>query len=300
MDAPDLPPGRYVDLPGRGRTFVRELAGPVGAPTLLLLHGWTASADLNWFACYERLAARHRVVAIDHRGHGRGIRSRRPFRLTDCADDAAALLDVLEIPSAVAVGYSMGGPVAQLLWRRHPPRVDGLVLCATSRTFANQPRERARFVALGAAAVGSRVVPRRITAGAIARVFDARSTTGPAEGWFAEELQRNDWTAILEAGRSLGRFDARPWIGGVDVPAAVVAVMGDRLVAPRRQLALARAIPDATLHPVQGDHTVCVTHPRRFVPVLLEACASVTDRLPVPGRDDVVRAPAAAGTRTAS
>ena len=269
-----------MELPGRGRTFIRELPGPEDAPVVLLLHGWTASADLNWFACYERLAEHHRVVALDHRGHGRGIRSRKPFRITDCADDAAALLDVLGIPSAMAVGYSMGGPVAQLLWRRHPHLVDGLVLCATSRTFASQRSERARFVALGAAALGSRVVPRNLTAAAISRVFDARSTTGPAEGWFADELQRNDWTAILEAGRSLGRFDSRSWIGEVDVPSAVVPVMGDGLVAPRRQLALGRSIPGATIHPVQGDHTVCVTNPRRFVPVLLEACASVRERLP--------------------
>lgn len=279
MQTPRLPPGRHVELPGRGRTFVRELPGPGGAPTLLLLHGWTASADLNWFGCYEALAGRYRVVAIDHRGHGRGIRSRKPFRITDCADDAAALLDVLGIGSAVAVGYSMGGPVAQLLWRRHRRLVDGLVLCATSRTFASLPRERARFVALGAAALGARAMPRSVTAAAVAKVFDARSTTGPAEGWFAEELKRNDWTAILEAGRSLGRFDSRSWIGEVDVPTAVVTVMGDSMVAPRRQLALARSIPGATVHPVQGEHTVCATNPRRFVPVLLDACASVADRL---------------------
>ena len=282
MSTPRLPPGRHLELPGRGRTFVRELPGPPGAPTLLLLHGWTASADLNFFPSYRHLGERYRVVALDHRGHGRGIRTRRPFRITHCADDAAALLDVLEIPSAIAVGYSMGGPVAQLLWRRHRSRVDGLVLCATSRTFASRPAERARFVALGGAAVASRAVPRTVTAGAIARVFDARRTAGPTEGWAAEELRRNDWTAILEAGRSLGRFDSRGWIGEVDVPTAVVAVMGDSLVAPRRQLALARSIPGATLHPVQGDHTVCITDPKRFVPVLLAACHDVAGRVAAP------------------
>jgi 3-oxoadipate enol-lactonase len=280
---PDLPPGRYLELPGRGTTFVRELPGPERdygsvAPTVLLLHGWTASADLNWFPVYRALGEHYRVVALDHRGHGRGIRSRRPFRITDCADDAAALLDVLGTGPVIAVGYSMGGPVAQLLWRRHPELVRGLVLCATSRTFASQPREKARFAALGGAALGSRLVPRRVTASAIARMFDARSTAGPTEGWFADELKRNDWTAILEAGRSLGRFDSRPWIGEVDVPTAVVAVMGDTMVAPRRQVALARAIQGATLHPIQGDHTVCVVHPGRFRKALLEACADVAAR----------------------
>ncbi|HUR17824.1 MAG TPA: alpha/beta fold hydrolase [Acidimicrobiales bacterium] len=122
VSAPQLPPGRTVDLPGRGRTFVREAAGPAGAPTLLLLHRWTVTADLNWFTAYEPLSRHFRVIALDHRGHGQGIRSWKPFRLEDCADDDAALAQVLGIDRLIPVGYSMGGPVAQLLWRRHRHR----------------------------------------------------------------------------------------------------------------------------------------------------------------------------------
>src|SRR5687768_2150979 len=88
---PMLPEGRYVWLPGRGRTFVRELAGPPGAPVVMLLHGWSATADLNWFTCFEALARHFRVLALDHRGHGRGLRTAAPFRLEHCADDVATL-----------------------------------------------------------------------------------------------------------------------------------------------------------------------------------------------------------------
>ena len=51
----------------------------------------------------------------------------QPFRLEDCADDIAALLAALGVDRCIAVGYSMGGPIAQLLWQRHPHLVDGLV-----------------------------------------------------------------------------------------------------------------------------------------------------------------------------
>ncbi len=44
---PVLPRGYQLDLPGRGRTFIRDVEGPPGAPVLMLLHGWTATADLN-------------------------------------------------------------------------------------------------------------------------------------------------------------------------------------------------------------------------------------------------------------
>ena len=145
VEPPGLPAGRPLDLPGRGRTFYRRQPGPPGAPTLLLLHGWTANSALNWYSSYATLSRRFDVVAIDHRGHGRGIRSRRRFRLEDCADDAVALADALGIDRFVPVGYSMGGPVAQLIWRRHPHRVEGLVLCSTARNFVGQrPGERGR------------------------------------------------------------------------------------------------------------------------------------------------------------
>src|SRR5918997_1761296 len=123
---PPLPAGRRVELPRRGRTWVYESEWRPGDQTLLLLHGLAATAALNWFTAFSSLARRYHVVAIDHRGHGRGIRSSR-FRLEDCADDAAALLDAFDVERVIPVGYSMGGPIAQLVWHRQPDRVEGLV-----------------------------------------------------------------------------------------------------------------------------------------------------------------------------
>src|SRR3954469_24325137 len=110
VDGPPFPMGKRVELPGRGTTFVRQVEGPPGAPTLLLLHGWMASGGLNWFRVFDALGEHFNVIAVDMRGHGRGIRNGRRFRLADCADDAAATLDVLGITSVIPVGYSLGGP----------------------------------------------------------------------------------------------------------------------------------------------------------------------------------------------
>jgi 3-oxoadipate enol-lactonase len=272
---PSLPPGRSIELPGRGRTFFRELAGPAGAPTVLLLHGWTASADLNWFRCYSSLGRSYRVIALDHRGHGRGIRSRRPFRLRDCADDAAALVAELGVGPVIAVGYSMGGPVASLLWRRHPEAVRGLVLCATARSFSSRPQERVSFAALGGLALAARAVPDAMRRRLAQRFIGTRTDDRSIEGWVVEEMHRNDWKAVLEAGNALGRYDARSWIGEVDVPSAVVVTTRDGVVAPARQLALARGIPAASVFEVEGDHTVCVTNPGRFLPALHGALRAV-------------------------
>src|SRR5687767_10633565 len=100
----DLPEGRHLELAGRGTTFVRD-TGPADGPTLLLLHGWTTSADLGWRSAFPALAEHFRVVALDHRGHGRGIRTEQRFSLEDCADDAAALVHALALGPVVPVGY---------------------------------------------------------------------------------------------------------------------------------------------------------------------------------------------------
>ena len=52
------PPGRTIDAPGRGSTFVYEMEGPPDAPVLFLVHGLVASAQLNWFPAFPVLADR--------------------------------------------------------------------------------------------------------------------------------------------------------------------------------------------------------------------------------------------------
>ena len=276
--APPLPPGRTIDLPGRGKTFARIAEGPPGAPTLLLLHGWTANADLNWFRCFAPLSRRFHVVALDHRGHGRGIRTHRPFSLSDCADDAAALVRELGIASVIAVGYSMGGPIAQLLWKRHPELVDGLVLCATSRNFGRSVPERAMFTGLLGLSGVAKLTPGSVRRQVAGRIFGSRFEQSPLGAWLADELKRNDPSTVLQAGWSIGRFSSAAWIGGVDVPTSVLITTRDNVVSPRRQLRLAESIPGAEVIRIAGDHGVCVMDPGRFVPALLDGCNRVARR----------------------
>jgi 3-oxoadipate enol-lactonase len=276
---PALPAGRYVWLPGRGRTFVREIAGPAGAPTVVLLHGWTATADLNWFPAFASLAEHFRVVALDHRGHGRGMPVSDPFRLVDCADDVAALADVLGLERIVAVGYSMGGPIAQLLWQRHRHLVAGLVLCATSATFTGTVRERALFAAAAGASVVARPVGK-VSHTVIHTMNEWRRRRG-AGWWGLDQIAGHDLAAIVEAGRELGRFDSRNWIVDVDVPASVLVNDEDDVVPTQRQHELADRIPGATVRTIRGGHSVCTTHPERFVPALVDACRQVAALQPV-------------------
>lgn len=281
---PDLPEGRSLDLSGRGTTFVRDarpVDGPDDAPTLLLLHGWTVNSALNWFACFAPLTeSGYRVVAVDHRGHGHGIRSARRFRLADCADDAAAVLDVLGIERVVPVGYSMGGPVAQLLWRRHRERVEGLVLCATAARFRERRAERVVGGVMGSMSLAARLTPSPVRDRVRERVLVSKYDDTPLGMWAREQARLNHLRSVIDAAHELARYDASTWIGEVDVPTSVIVPTRDETVRPEDQRRLAGAIAGAELLEVDARHDMCATRPERFVPALLRACDDVSGRVP--------------------
>jgi 3-oxoadipate enol-lactonase len=266
---PRVPDGRWFELPDGARGFARIGGRSDGVPTLLL-HGLGATGALNWAECYRGLGRLGPVVAPDHRGHGRGPRIGRRFSLEQCADDAAAILEQVGAGPAIVVGYSMGGPIAQLLARRHPHLVAGLVLSATARDFRGAPADRLRFAALAAMApaagllspIGALPVPP------LPGRYDRLT-------WALDEVRRHQPSAIVAAARALGRFTSRDWIHELDVPTTVLVHTDDDVVPTRRQRKLAEALPRARVIEVAGDHLAVGGAPERYVPALLRAHAAV-------------------------
>ena len=277
------PRTRLVELPGRGVTRVWECAGPPGAETLMLIHGVACTAELNWGKVLAPLAAEFRVVAADLRGHGDGIRTGSRFRLEDCADDVAALAAVLGTGKFTAVGYSMGGMVAQLVYRRHASLLSGLVLCSTAGSVGSSAQQLAAFARPAAAAAGLlwnpllQLVSAEVLGSALLGPIDDPATAR----WARAQLRRTTLASAVAATRAVCEFSSDGWIGQVDVPAAVVVTTRDRIVPASRQLQLARAIPGAVLHRIDADHAVCITAPQVFASTLLQACRAVQGA-PVP------------------
>jgi len=260
-------------LKGRGRIRVVEYEGPEEAPTLMLLHGLAATGPLNWFTAFSHLAERYHVVAVDHRGHGRGIRTRR-FRLKDCADDVIGVADELGIRKFIAVGYSMGGPIAKLCWSRHPERVRGLVLCATAKHFTPERYPVLTRAILPGAVVGARVAPKLVLGQIIEGMV--RDIPQPAvKDYVRKEMSGSDPAALAQATRALLRFSSRNWASSIAVPTAVVVMTRDKIVPTRRQYALAAAIPGVKQFEVDGNHFACANTKTNFVPELRAACDHV-------------------------
>lgn len=275
-----IPPGRTVDLGGRGTSYVTDTPGPTpDAPTIVLLHALGCTGLLTWYPAVEPLSRRFRVVTLDQRWHGQGIRSDE-FSLYDCADDVAALLDALGLDRVVVAGYSMGGVVAQRMWRQHPDRVQGLVLAATSDRFQGSVAERAFFTGMGASMMATRGFSRSRTAVRAARSAARALSLEPSDihDWAMHEFRSTSPWAVGQALAALGRHHSRPWLGRIDVPTAVVVTGKDHVIAPQRQVALARAIPGATIHDLDGGHAACVLEAEKFVPVVVEAARTVQAR----------------------
>jgi diacylglycerol O-acyltransferase len=242
----------------------------------MLIHGVACTAELNWGKVLAPLAAHFRVIAADLRGHGDGIRAGSRFRLEDCADDVSALAAALGTRKFTAVGYSMGGMVAQLLYRRHPSLVSGLVLCSTAASVGSAAQPLAA-VALSAAAAGLLWNP-------LLQLLSAEgpglALLGPIDDpatarWARAQLRRTTLASAVSAIQAACQFSSDGWIGQIDVPTAVVVTTRDRIVPASRQLRLARAIPGASVHEIDADHAVCITAPETCARTLLTACWSV-------------------------
>ncbi len=276
MIIPWLPPGHTATLAGRGEVFYRHhVHADASAPTLLLLHGWTASADLQFFTAYEALAKHFSFIAIDHRGHGRGMRTGDKFDIADVAEDAALLVQHLNVAPVITVGYSMGGPISMLLAQSHPELVRGLVVQATALEWKAQLAERVRWktVHLLGPLLRSHVYPRSMRWG-LKRLIGRNHPTAQYIPWLASEIRRNDSFNMVQAGQSLSHYDARDWASALGKPAASMVMTRDRLVRPRKQRALAEAL-NAFVVEVPDDHLAAWTSPEVFAKATVELVHSV-------------------------
>src|SRR5207245_6165761 len=93
----------------------------------------------------------------------------------------------------------------------------------------------------------------------------------PFAEWIIGELERGNPADIAEAGREIGRFDSRIWIGAVRAPIDVVCTTKDRLVPPANQREIEALVPGARLFEVPGDHTAVGDNAGLFVAALLSA-----------------------------
>lgn len=256
-------PGRTVFV-GERELFVRE-AGPTDAPPLVLIHGWGFDGEMNYFNVIGKLAEDFRVVVPDHRNHGKSDWIRGRFDISDLADELAGVLDAIGVSQATVFGYSLGGMVAQELARRHPGRVDRVILAATAARPIHRLRPPMR-VGMWLARSLARFSIREIAA-VSAKLMKSVGALDPRnERWMRAALLRRDATLFYEAGHAAWRFDSREWVGKLPQPAMVIITEADHIVEPVAQRELASLISNATVVRLAGaDHDSIIADPDSYI-----------------------------------
>jgi 3-oxoadipate enol-lactonase len=242
---------------------VWQSQGPAGAPTLVLLHGVSMTAELGWSRLMPQLSRKARLVAPDLRGHGKNPLADDKFSLEQCADDVAGLLRQLGLSSAVVCGYSMGGMVAQVLWRRHPELVRGLILCATGRNAQGSAIEQVAALAMPGVALAASLlpIPSQLTLEALMGSATFGIEDSQTRQWARQQLTLATPRAALRALHATAEFNSSSWVANINVPTAVVVTTRDSTVPATRQRRLARAIPHAAVIEIAAEHAVFMTDP---------------------------------------
>lgn len=224
-----------------------------GGPALLAIMGLTGSRG-HWRGFPQRFADRSRVITYDNRGAGETSAPSGAYSTGQMATDALGLLDHLGIASAVVLGVSMGGMIAQELALRAPERVTKLVLGCTSfggRTgLPPEPEVVAAFASIGQG--GAEATVRRL----LATNFSPRFLTERAD--VVEELVQyglaNRMTPAGFQGQlaAVAAHDAAARASGVRVPTLLVTGSVDRLIPAGNAALLAGVIPGSRVVTLDG------------------------------------------------
>ncbi|MGL4287197.1 MAG: alpha/beta fold hydrolase [Phreatobacter sp.] len=256
--------------------------GPNDAETMLLISGLGVQM-IRWAVPFcEALAARgYRVIRFDNRDAGlsthldgapvpelmvvaravaRGARPNVPYSLHDMADDAAGLLDALDIERAHVIGRSMGGMIAQLMASEHPDRVLSLTSIMSSTGNPGLPPAASEAVA---ALTRRAPDPSGDEEGFLAHAIGlARVIASPGYP-FDETAQRAQALAELRRasnpagfGRQIAAIaatgDRRARLNTITVPTLVVHGAADKLVPAAAGRDTAENIPGAELKVIDG------------------------------------------------
>ena len=258
-----------------------EAYGDPANPPLLLIMGLGAQLTLWPIELVEALVERgYYVIRHDNRDIGLstkfseagipnfrkvalmrmfGLRARLPYRLTDMADDAAALLTELGIEDAHVVGGSMGGMIAQLVAINHPQRVRTLtsIFSTTGNRRLPPPRKEAMEALLSkppANADLEAVIPIGIK---VARAIGSPAYPTP-EDRLRQRITRDYHRSFFPEGAArqlcaiLDDGDRRARLKKVTAPTLVIHGVDDPLVPVEGGRDTAKAIPGARLHEIPG------------------------------------------------
>jgi pimeloyl-ACP methyl ester carboxylesterase len=279
-----------------GIDIAYEMHGPDDGPVVLLIMGLGGQLAM-WPAAFvdDLVGAGYRVVRFDNRDIGLstkfegertppivpqmllrriGVKLKTPYHVADMADDAAALMEALDIDSAHVVGVSMGGMIGQFLAANHPARVTSFTAIMSSTGNPKLPRpQREVLNALlrrgPPPATREDIIDQTVAAFTVIGTPGEDQNTNGMRDIIATCVDRDHTPSgrVRQTAAIVAAGDFRHVTRRVAAPTMVIHGSADPLVSPEGGRDIAQTVPNARFEIIDGmGHDL----PPRFLPRITE------------------------------
>jgi pimeloyl-ACP methyl ester carboxylesterase len=247
-------------------------------PALLLISGLGGTANF-WNPCIPAFATHYRTLRLDQRGIAKSSRGSAPCTIDQLALDCLAVLDACDIKTAMIVGHSTGGCIAQTMALLAPDRIQA---CVFSATWGKPSRHRKELFS-----TRREMLFRDPVGYACSSVFMGHDAHWLNNNWSVLENARANAPVTPEAQRivaerldALIAFDRSADVHQISIPKLILGARDDLIVPSFLQEELATLLKDADLHLFeQGGHFFPVTRTQLFIPLVLEWLRTSSSRI---------------------
>lgn len=237
---------------------------------LLLLQGWGMDIT-GWQYILEPLLQVFQVIVLDNRGTGRSEVTSGKYTTRLLADDAAALLDHLQIARAHVLGWSMGGMIAQELVLAYPRKVNRLILSASSAKVT----EKSSFIAWSNVEAINRGELQTAVNWQLSFCFSEALFANEAMLFEVKESALNppypvSYDGLVSQFAAVASHDRRRQLRAIKSPTLVLGASEDGIIDIDQVKSLALEIDNSQLRILPGGHMYHIEYPELFAQVVVE------------------------------
>jgi pimeloyl-ACP methyl ester carboxylesterase len=247
----------YYEIHGRGEP-------------LLMLQGWGMDIT-GWQYIIEPLSQAFQIIVLDNRGTGRSEVTPGKYTTRLLADDAAALLDHLQIKKAHVLGWSMGGMIAQELVLAYPRKVNRLILSASSAKVT----AKSSFIAWSNVEALNRGELQTAVNWQLSFCFSKALFANEAMLFEIKETALNPPYPVTVDGlvsqfAAVASHDRRRQLRSIKAPTLVLGAAEDGIIDIDQVKRLALEIKNSQLRILPGGHMYHIEYPEIFARTVIE------------------------------